>query len=150
MAIERTYAMIKPDAVKAKNIGNIISMIEEKGFNIVHLRLFKFTDKSVGQFYAEHVGKDFFAGLAEFMTSDKSVGLVLEKDNAIADWRALMGATNPANADEGTVRKAFGGELPFNAVHGSDSTESAKREITFLFGEFASIPSTEKDSAQEY
>lgn len=148
--IQRTYAMIKPDAIKAGNMGNIISLIEKSGFTIVHAMLFKFTDKSAGQFYHEHDGKPFYKGLVEFMISGKVLGMVLEKENAINDLRALMGSTKPEEAADDTIRKLFGSTVPANAIHGSDSLSSAKREITYIFGEFASIPSSEKSLAKEY
>lgn len=150
MAIQRTFAMIKPDAYKKGHVGEILALIEKAGFKIVHIQNFKFTDKSVNTFYAEHVGKPFFAGLAEFMTSDKVVALCLEKENAISDLRKLMGATDPAKAEAGSIRKLYGRGMPDNAIHGSDSPESAKREITYIFGEFAAIPSVDKKAAKEY
>lgn len=150
MPIQRTFAMIKPDAFKKGHVGDILSMIEKKGFKIIHIQTFKFTDKSIGVFYKEHVGKAFFKGLEEFMTSDKVVAVCLEKENAIADLRDLMGATDPAKAAAGTIRKLYAKGMPDNAIHGSDSVESAKREITYIFGEFASIPSVDKKAAKEY
>lgn len=150
MSIQRTFTMIKPDAIKSGNLGKIVSMIEEKGFTIVHAILFKFTEKSAGQFYHEHEGKGFFNQLIEFMISGKVLGLVLEKENAIEELRQLMGNTLPEKAEEGTIRKLFGTKVPANAIHGSDSLTSAKREITYIFGEFASIPSSEKSLAKEY
>lgn len=150
MAIERTYAMIKPDAYKNGNMGEIIAMIEKKGFKIVHARLFKFTDISASQFYDVHQGKGFFEGLIKFMISDKVMGMVLERDNAVQEWRDLMGATDPAKADKDSIRGRFGKGMPDNATHGSDSVQNAKKEITYLFGEFASIPSSEKNLAKEY
>ena len=150
MAIQRTYAMIKPDAVKNGHIGHILTMMEEAGFKIVHLQLFKFTEKSAKIFYAVHNGKDFFPGLIDFMISGKVVGLVLEKENAIDDYRTLMGATDPAKADKNSIRGRYAKGMPDNAVHGSDSPATAKNEITYVFGEFASIPSTEKALAKEY
>ncbi|MCX7881959.1 MAG: nucleoside-diphosphate kinase [Brevinematales bacterium] len=150
MALERTFAMIKPDACKAGHIGHIISMIEKEGFTIIHLQMLKLTEKSVRMFYMEHVEKPFFPSLLEFTLSGKVVAMVLEKENAIEDFRKLMGATDPKKATKGTIRHTYGTEMPANAIHGSDSRESAKREITLFFGEFASIPSTEKRNAKEY
>lgn len=150
MAIERTLAIIKPDAYKAGNMGKIISMIEENGFKIIHARLMKFTEKSAEQFYEQHKGKPFYERLINFTVSDKVMAMVLEKENAIEDFRKLMGDTEPAKAKEGTIRKLFGRGLPDNAIHGSDSKVTAKREITYIFGEFASIPSVEKSVAKEY
>ena len=150
MAIQRTLTLIKPDAYRAGNMGNIIAMIEENGFKIVHALLFKFTEKSARQFYQIHVDKDFFPGLLEFTISDKVLAMVLEKENAIVDFRKLTGATDPAKAEKGTIRAKFGTALPKNAVHGSDSEANARKEITYIFGEFASIPSSEKNLAKEY
>lgn len=150
MAIERTLAIIKPDAYRAGNMGKIISMIEENGFKIIHARLMKFTEKSAEQFYEQHKGESFYERLINFIVSDKVMAMVLEKENAIEDFRKLMGDTEPAKAKEGTIRKLFGRGLPDNAIHGSDSKIAAKREITYIFGEFASIPSVEKSVAKEY
>ncbi|URA09788.1 nucleoside-diphosphate kinase [Thermospira aquatica] len=150
MALERTFAMIKPDAVKAGNIGHILTMIEKERFKIIYLQMLKLTEKSVRLFYAEHVEKPFFPSLLEFTLSGKVVAMVLEKENAIEDFRKLMGATDPKKAAKGTIRHTYGTEMPANAIHGSDSRESAKREITIFFGEFAAIPSSEKRNAKEY
>lgn len=150
MAIQRTLALIKPDIYKAKKIGKIISMIEDNGFTLIHIMLFRFTEKSASQFYNVHQGKDFFDELIKFSTSDKVLALVLEKENAIADFRKLMGATDPKKAEPGTIRALYGTGMPDNAVHGSDSEANAKKEITYIFGEFASIPSTEKKLAKQY
>ncbi|MCX7821217.1 MAG: nucleoside-diphosphate kinase [Brevinematales bacterium] len=150
MAIERTLAIIKPDAYRAGNMGKIISMIEENGFKIIHARLMKFTEKSAEQFYEQHKGKPFYERLINFTVSDKVMAMVLEKENAIEDFRKLMGDTEPEKAKEGTIRKLFGRGLPNNAIHGSDSKATAKKEITYIFGEFASIPSVEKSVAKEY
>jgi|YNPMSStandDraft_1061717.scaffolds.fasta_scaffold08933_5 nucleoside-diphosphate kinase len=150
MALERTFAMIKPDACQSGNIGHILSMIEKNGFKIIHLQMIKLTEKSVKMFYAEHVDKPFFPSLLEFSLSGKVVAMVLEKENAIADFRKLMGATDPKKAEKNTIRHLYGSEMPKNAIHGSDSRESAKREITIFFGEFAAIPSSEKKNGKEY
>ncbi len=150
MALERTFAMIKPDAVNAGNIGQVLSMIEKEGFKIIYLQMLKLTEKSVRLFYAEHVEKPFFPSLLEFTLSGKVVAMVLEKENAIEDFRKLMGATDPKKAAKGTIRHTYGTEMPANAIHGSDSRESAKREITIFFGEFAAIPSSEKRNGKEY
>ena len=150
MAVQRTFALIKPDAYKAGNIGKIISMIEDKGFKIIHARLFKFTEKSAGQFYEIHKNESFFERLIKFTLSDKVFGLVLEKEDAIKDFRELIGDTDPKKAGQNTIRKIYGKGLPDNAVHGSDSEASSRIEITYIFGEFASIPSEEKTAAKEY
>ncbi len=150
MAIERTYAMIKPDGYKAGHIGEIISMIEAKGFKIIHARLFKFTETSANQFYESHKGKEYFDRLVKFIVSDKVLGMVLERDNAVNEWRNVMGDTEPAKAAKESIRGKYGKGLPDNAVHGSDTPQSAKKEITYIFGEFASIPSPDKNLAKEY
>ena len=150
MAVERTFSMIKPDAYQNKQVGQVLAMIEDAGFTIVHAVILKMTEKSASQFYEMHKGKDFFDSLVKFTVSDKVMALVLEKENAIADFRKLIGSTNPSDAESNTIRARFGSKLPANAVHGSDSSESAKREITYFFGEFASIPSTAKSVAKEY
>jgi nucleoside-diphosphate kinase len=142
--------MIKPDAVAAGNMGNILAMIEEAGFDVIHARLLKFTEKSAGQFYEIHQGKGFYERLIQFMVKDKVLALVLEKENAIDDLRDLMGPTDPKNAPKTTVRGRYAKGMPDNAIHGSDSVESAKREITYIFGEYAAIPSVEKIAAKEY
>lgn len=150
MAIERTFAMIKPDAYKAGNMGNIIAMIEKNGFKIIHARLMKFTEKSATEFYGEHKGTEYYDRLIKFILSDKVMVMVLEKENAIKDFRKLMGPTDPKQADKDTIRGKYGTGLPPNAIHGSDSSKRAKIEITYIFGEFASIPSVDKNSVKEY
>jgi len=135
MAIERTFSIIKPEAVKNKISGKIISMFEENGFNIVaQKKIFMSQDQAKG-FYAVHKERPFFNDLVSFMTSGPCIVQVLEKDNAILDNRKLMGATNPKDADEGTIRKAYGTNVEANAVHGSDAPETAKEEINFFFTE---------------
>lgn len=131
--MERTFSMIKPDATSCNKTGAINAMIEEKGFRIIAQKRIQMTKQIAGEFYAEHKGKPFYDGLVEMMSSAPIVVQVLEKENAIADYRALMGATDPKKAAEGTIRARFGTELPCNAVHGSDSQESAAREISFFF-----------------
>jgi len=133
---ERTLTMIKPNAVKKHVAGKIISMWEDAGFEIVQIKRKHLTAAQAEGFYKEHEGKPFFAGLVEFMTSGSIYILVLEKENAIADNRKLMGATNPANAEEGTIRKLYADSLGENAVHGSDSPQSAAREIDYYFNVF--------------
>lgn len=150
MAIMRTFAMIKPDAFKAGNVGNILAMIEGAGFKLVHLRLLRFTEKSAAQFYEAHLGKPFYEKLMKFMISDKVVAMVLEKENAIDDFRILIGNTDPKKADKGTVRELYGAGMPDNAIHASDSLDGARREITYIFGEYAAIPSDEKQVGKDY
>jgi nucleoside-diphosphate kinase len=132
---EKTFAIIKPDAVAAKNIGNIIAMIEKNGFDIIGMRLAHLTKDQVETFYAVHKDKPFFGETVEFMTSSPVVLMVLEKENAIKAWRDLMGATNPAEAAEGTIRKLYGANIGSNATHGSDLPEAAAFEIGLFFPE---------------
>ena len=128
---EKTFAIIKPDAIKAKNCGKIIDRIEQEGFTIVQMKKTTLTKDLAEKFYVEHNGKKFFDELISFMTSGPCVVMVLEKNNAIADWRSLMGNSTT----EGTLRHQFGTSITFNAVHGSDSPEAAKREIEIFFTE---------------
>ena len=128
-----TFTMIKPTAVKSNYIGPILKMINEAGFRI---RAMKYTHLSVEQaaaFYAVHKGKPFFEGLVDFMSSGPIVAAILEKENAVEDYRTLIGATNPENAAEGTIRKLYATNLQQNAVHGSDSDENANIEADFFF-----------------
>jgi nucleoside-diphosphate kinase len=131
--MERTFAIIKPDAVERNIIGKILAKIETAGFAVVAIKKIKLTREQAMGFYYVHKERPFFADLCSYMASGPVVVLTLEKDNAIADWRTLMGATNPANADEGTIRKEFGLSLGENSVHGSDSPESAAYEIPYFF-----------------
>ena len=133
MALERTFAIIKPDAVAKGQSGEILSMIERAGFRVVAMRLRHLTKKDAEAFYAVHKSRPFFNGLVTFMTEGPVVTLVLESENAIAKWRDLMGATNPANAAEGTIRKRFAENIERNCVHGSDAPETAAVEIPFFF-----------------
>lgn len=135
MAIQRTFSMIKPDATQRQLTGAINAKIEAAGLRIIAQKRVKMTREQAARFYAEHVGKPFFEGLVDSMTCAPIVVQVLEGENAIAAYRELMGATNPANAAPGTIRAEFGQELPCNSVHGSDSEASAAREIAFWFGE---------------
>ncbi len=133
MATNRTLTMIKPDAVKAGHIGAILNQINEAGFRIVALKLTQLTQASAEQFYAVHHERPFFGELVEFMTSGPIVAAILEKDNAVADFRTLIGATNPAEAAEGTIRAKYAKSIGENAVHGSDSDENAAIEGNFHF-----------------
>ena len=133
MAIERTLSIVKPDAVEKNIIGKVISRFEKAGLKIVAAKMMHLTEEKARGFYAEHEGRPFFAGLVEFMTSGPVVVQVLEGENAIALNRELMGATNPAESAEGTLRKDFADSVGRNAVHGSDSPASAEREITYFF-----------------
>ncbi|OSZ78497.1 nucleoside-diphosphate kinase [Chitinophagaceae bacterium IBVUCB1] len=129
----RTFTMIKPDAVKAGNIGNILQMINAAGFRIVAMKYTHLTMESAGRFYEVHKERPFYGELCEFMSSGPIVAAILEKDNAVADFRTLIGATNPANAEEGTIRKKYATSVGENAVHGSDSDENAAIEGNFFF-----------------
>lgn len=131
--MEKTFAIIKPDACERKLVGKIISRIEEANFEIVAMKKMWLTKKEAEGFYAVHRGKPFFESLTNYMSSGPCIALVLKKENAIADWRKLMGATNPANAEEGTIRKEFAVDLEKNSVHGSDAKETAEYEIKYFF-----------------
>lgn len=133
MAGNKTFTMIKPDAVKANNIGNILAMINEGGFRIVAMKYTKLTKEAAGAFYAVHKERPFYGELVDFMSSGPIVAAILEKDNAVEDFRTLIGATNPAEAAEGTIRKKYATSIGENAVHGSDSDENAKIEGDFYF-----------------
>jgi nucleoside-diphosphate kinase len=128
--------MIKPDAYAAGNTGAITKMIEEAGFRLVAAKLTKLTPERAGQFYAVHKDRPFYADLCTYMSSGPIVAIILEKDNAVADFRKLIGATNPANAEPGTIRKLFAKSIEANAVHGSDSDENAAIEGSFFFSGF--------------
>ena len=136
---QRTFSIIKPDAVRKGFTGAILAEIERAGFQIVAIKRQSISKEQAKGFYAVHVGKPFFEGLCEFMSSGPLVLMVLEKENAIADWRKLMGATNPANAEEGTLRKRFAGSMSENAVHGSDGEETAAFEIGYWFAGYELI-----------
>jgi nucleoside-diphosphate kinase len=133
MPLERTFAIIKPDAVAKGQSGEILSMIEGAGFRVVAMRLRHLTKKDAEAFYAVHKARPFFAGLVTFMTEGPVVTLVLQSENAISKWRDLMGATNPANAAEGTIRKRFAENIDRNCVNGSEAPETAAVEIPFFF-----------------
>ena len=133
MATNRTFTMIKPDAVRAGNIGNILQMINAGGFRIVAMKYTRLSAEKAGEFYAVHKERPFYGELVEFMSSGPIVAAILEKDNAVADFRELIGATNPAEAAEGTIRKKYATSIGENAVHGSDSDENAKIEGDFHF-----------------
>jgi nucleoside-diphosphate kinase len=129
----QTFGIVKPDAVKAGYTGSIIQKILDQGFKIHGLKLIHMSQKQAEGFYAVHRERPFFAGLTEFMSSGPCVVMALEKEGAVKAWRDLMGATDPAKADEGTLRKEFGGSVGENAVHGSDSDENAAIEISYFF-----------------
>jgi len=133
MSVERTLSIIKPDAVGKNVIGEIVSRFEKGGLRVVAMKMLQLDDDSAGGFYAEHKERGFFVDLIEFMTSGPVIVQVLEGENAIAKNRELMGATNPAEADAGTIRADFAVSIDANAVHGSDSPASAEREIAYFF-----------------
>ena len=130
---ERTFSIIKPDAVQAGNAGAILTRLEQAGFRIVGLRLRRLTRAEAEGFYHVHAARPFFGALCEFMSSGPCVTLVLERENAIAHLREIMGATNPANAAAGTIRKDFAASIERNAIHGSDAPETARFEIGYFF-----------------
>lgn len=131
--MEKTFAVIKPDAVEARNAGKILSRIEAEGFRVVALKKHRMTRAEAEGFYAEHREKGFFGGLVAYITSGPVFVAVLERENGVAHWRAVMGATDPAKADAGTLRKEFGQSIERNAVHGSANPADAAREVTFFF-----------------
>ncbi|MCB0533449.1 MAG: nucleoside-diphosphate kinase [Lewinellaceae bacterium] len=134
MSGKRTFTMIKPDAVRAGNIGNILQMINAAGFRIVAMKLTQMSMERAGQFYEVHKERPFYGELCEFMSSGPIVAAILEKANAVEDFRKLIGATDPAKADAGTIRKLYASSVGENAVHGSDSDENAAIEGAFHFG----------------
>lgn len=131
--IQRTFAIIKPDAVKKNASGEILKMIQDNGFRIIGMKMLQITKHQAEGFYAVHSSKSFFESLTNFMSEGSIVVLALEKDDAIAAWRKLMGATNPANAEEGTIRKKFADSIERNAVHGSDADDTARFELSYFF-----------------
>lgn len=135
MSYRNTFAIIKPDAVAAKNAGNIIAMIEESPLTIVGMKYVHLTREKAEGFYAVHKERPFFGELVEFMIEGPIVVLALQGDDAVTTWRNLIGATNPADAAEGTIRKKYGESLGRNAVHGSDSVENAKIEVEYFFSD---------------
>jgi nucleoside-diphosphate kinase len=140
MGIERTFSIVKPDAVARNLIGEIYSRFEKGGLRIVASKMLRLSEGQAAGFYAEHDGKPFFADLCLYMRSGPVMVQVLEGDDAIATNRRLMGATNPQEADPGTIRADFAESIDANAVHGSDSPESAAREIAFFFNDPEIIP----------
>jgi nucleoside-diphosphate kinase len=133
MAGNRTFTMIKPDAVADGNIGNILQKIQQSGFKIVAVKLTRLTDLSAGAFYAVHKERPFYGELVSYMSSGPIVAAILEKNNAVEDFRKLIGATDPAKAEAGTIRKLYAKSISANAVHGSDSDENAQIEGNFFF-----------------
>jgi len=133
MAGNRTFTMIKPDAVRNNYIGPILAQITNAGFRIVAMKFTHLNTNTAGQFYAVHKERPFYGELVDFMSSGPIVAAILEKDNAVEDFRALIGATNPADAAAGTIRRLYASSIGENAVHGSDSDENAKIEGDFFF-----------------
>lgn len=131
--LQRTLAIVKPDAVAANAAGDIMASIQQNGFRIIGMKMLHLKKAQAAAFYAVHVGKPFFDSLTAFMTEGPIVVMALEKENAIADWRKLMGATNPANAEEGTIRKKHATSIERNAAHGSDAEDTARFELSFFF-----------------
>ena len=129
----RTFTMIKPDAVRAGNMGNILQMITDAGFRVVAMKYLQITQQQAEKFYDVHAERPFYGELTQFMCSGPIVAAILEKENAVADFRKLIGATNPANAEEGTIRKKYASSVSENAVHGSDSDDNAQIEGAFFF-----------------
>jgi nucleoside-diphosphate kinase len=135
LALERTFAIIKPDAVKAGNTGKIIAEIEGNGFCIVAMKKIHLSKKQAEGFYAVHRERPFFGALTDFMSEGPIVAMILEREDAIRKWRDVMGATDPAKAADGTLRKRFGTSIQTNATHGSDAPETAVFEIRYFFND---------------
>ncbi|MHA8074171.1 nucleoside-diphosphate kinase [Aquirufa sp. HETE-40SA] len=133
MPTNRTFTMIKPDAVADGNTGPIIQQIEKAGFKILAMTKLKMTPEQAGQFYAVHNERPFYQSLCDYMSQSEIIPMILEKENAVEDFRALIGATNPAQAAEGTIRRLFAKSIEANAIHGSDSNENAAIEGAFFF-----------------
>jgi len=131
--MEKTLCIIKPDAVKKRVQGSIIQMILDNGFNILGMEQMNLSKGQAQEFYEVHKERPFYGELVDFMTSGPCIPIALEKDNAVADWRKLIGATDPAEAEEGTIRKLFANSKAENAAHGSDSVENGEREVSFFF-----------------
>ena len=136
MAVERTLNIIKPDAVEQNNIGNVLAMIQGAGLKVLGTRMLHLSRAQAEGFYEVHKERPFFGELVEFMTRGPVVVTALEADDAVARYRKLMGSTNPAEADEGTIRKAYGTDIGENACHGSDSVENGKLEVGYFFPEY--------------
>jgi nucleoside-diphosphate kinase len=137
--VQRTFSIVKPDAVRRGHTGAILAEIEKAGFKIAAIKKASISKEQAKGFYYVHAARPFFDELCTFMSSGPLFLMVLEKDNAIADLRKLMGATNPANADEGTIRKKFAGSLQENAIHGSDAEDTAAFEISYWFAGYELI-----------
>jgi len=136
MAVEHTLAILKPDCVRKNLQGEVLARIQKAGFKVLGMKMVRLTGQTAGAFYAVHQGRPFFDGLVEFMASGPCVPVALEKENAVADFRALIGATDPKDAAEGTIRKLHADNKGENIVHGSDSAENGEIEIAFFFSEW--------------
>ncbi len=137
--LQRTLAIIKPDAVKKNVEGEIISMILNQGFRIIGMKMLHITKEQAEGFYAVHAGKPFYNSLTTFMSGGPIVVMALEREEAIKTWRDLMGATNPANAAEGTIRKKYASSIEANAVHGSDADDTARFELSYFFAGYEMV-----------
>jgi len=135
MATERTFAMVKPDGVRRGLVGTVVARLEAKGFRIVGMKLLQIPSDMAERHYGEHEGKPFYQGLVDFITSGPVVAMVVEGENAIAEWRKMMGATNPTDAVPGTIRGDFASTIDENVAHGSDAPATAEREIGIFFRE---------------
>lgn len=132
---ERTLCILKPDCVRKNLQGEVLSRVQKAGFKILGMKQIRLTSEEAGAFYAVHKGRPFYDGLVNFMTSGACVPVALEKENAVADYRKIIGATDPNDADEGTIRKLFADNKSENIVHGSDSVENGRIEVAFFFSE---------------
>jgi nucleoside-diphosphate kinase len=135
MAVERSLAILKPDCVRKNLQGEVVARVQKAGFKILSMKQVRLTKETAGAFYAVHKGRPFYDGLVEFMSSGACMPLALEKENAVADFRKLIGATDPKEAAEGTIRELFADNKGENIVHGSDSPENGKIEVAFFFSE---------------
>jgi nucleoside-diphosphate kinase len=133
MSVERTFSIVKPDAVAAGHAGEILAMLQQADFKIIGMRMTRLSEAQAQAFYAVHKERPFYNGLVKFMTEGPIVVLALERENAVKQLREVMGATNPANAAEGTVRKRFATDIERNCIHGSDAPETAAEELRFFF-----------------
>lgn len=147
--MEQTLAIIKPDAFSNRVVGKIITMIEEQGLRIAAMAMRRLSAEQARRFYAVHDGKPFFGPLVDFMSSGPCLAMVLEGDNALQRWRMLMGPTDPSKAPDDTIRRRYGADVRFNAVHGSDSAKNARMEIGFFFADIDCdvAPSSRKESS---
>lgn len=140
MSIERTFAMVKPDGVRRGLVGDVVKRLEARGFRIVGMKLLHISRELAERHYGEHAGKPFYEGLVSFITSGPVVAMVIEGENAILEWRKMMGATNPADAAPGTLRGDYATMIDENVVHGSDAPATAEREIGIFFDKGELLP----------